>query len=82
MTMTDPIADMLTRIRNANKAGLDKCDIPASKMIPLTRLWELSCNAFPYKLKRDSNDVIPSAERYRSGLMNKTEFMSGLLLLN
>ncbi len=30
--MTDPIADMLTRIRNANKAGLDKCDIPASKI--------------------------------------------------
>jgi small subunit ribosomal protein S8 len=30
--MTDPIADMLTRIRNASKAGLDKCDIPASKM--------------------------------------------------
>jgi small subunit ribosomal protein S8 len=30
--MTDPIADMLTRIRNANKAGLDKVDIPASKI--------------------------------------------------
>ena len=30
--MTDPIADMLTRIRNANKAGLDKLDVPASKM--------------------------------------------------
>lgn len=30
--MTDPIADLLTRIRNANKAGLDKVDVPASKM--------------------------------------------------
>lgn len=30
--MTDPIADMLTRIRNANKAGLDKLDVPASKI--------------------------------------------------
>jgi small subunit ribosomal protein S8 len=30
--MTDPIADMLTRIRNANKAGMDKVDIPASKI--------------------------------------------------
>jgi len=30
--MTDPIGDMLTRIRNANKAGLDKLDVPASKM--------------------------------------------------
>ena len=32
MTMTDPIADMLTRIRNANTAGHDTVDIPASKM--------------------------------------------------
>jgi small subunit ribosomal protein S8 len=31
MTMTDPIADMLTRIRNANTASHDTVDIPASK---------------------------------------------------
>ena len=30
MTMTDPIADILTRIRNANSRGLDTVDIPAS----------------------------------------------------
>lgn len=30
MSMTDPIADMLTRIRNANMARHDKVDIPAS----------------------------------------------------
>ena len=30
--MTDPIADMLTRIRNANTAKHDIVDIPASKM--------------------------------------------------
>lgn len=30
--MTDPISDMLTRIRNGQKAGLDKVDIPASKI--------------------------------------------------
>ncbi len=30
--MTDPIADMLTRIRNANLAVHDKVDIPASKL--------------------------------------------------
>ena len=30
MTMTDPIADLLTRIRNANTRGLDTVDIPAS----------------------------------------------------
>jgi len=32
MTMTDPIADMLTRIRNANIVGQKAVDIPASKM--------------------------------------------------
>ena len=32
MAMTDPIADMLTRIRNANTAKHDTVDIPSSKM--------------------------------------------------
>lgn len=32
MTMTDPIADMLTRIRNANTVGHSTVEIPASKM--------------------------------------------------
>ncbi len=32
MTMTDPIADMLTRIRNANTARHDSVEIPASKI--------------------------------------------------
>ena len=32
MTMTDPIADMLTRIRNAGSAKHATVDIPASKM--------------------------------------------------
>lgn len=32
MSMTDPVADMLTRIRNANKARHEKVDIPASTL--------------------------------------------------
>ena len=32
MTMSDPIADMLTRIRNANTAKHDTVDVPASRM--------------------------------------------------
>ena len=32
MTMTDPIADMLTRIRNALKASHEQVDIPSSKI--------------------------------------------------
>ena len=32
MAMSDPVADMLTRIRNANTAKHDTVDVPASKM--------------------------------------------------
>ena len=32
MSMSDPIADMLTRIRNANTAKHDTVDVPASKV--------------------------------------------------
>ena len=38
MTTNDPIADMLTRIRNANTAKHDTVDIPASKMKRLINL--------------------------------------------
>ncbi len=30
--MTDPIADLLTRIRNAQRAGLEQLELPASKI--------------------------------------------------
>ena len=32
MSMTDPVADMLTRIRNANTAGHAEVSVPASKI--------------------------------------------------
>ena len=32
MTMTDPIADMLTRIRNANTVKHETVDVPASNI--------------------------------------------------
>ncbi|MFH1239560.1 MAG: 30S ribosomal protein S8, partial [bacterium] len=32
MSMSDPIADMLTRIRNANRIRVEKVDIPSSKI--------------------------------------------------
>ncbi|MDG5473773.1 30S ribosomal protein S8 [Jeotgalibacillus sp. ET6] len=32
MTMTDPIADLLTRIRNANQVRHEKLEVPASNM--------------------------------------------------
>jgi small subunit ribosomal protein S8 len=39
MAMTDPIADMLTRIRNANHVFKEKVDIPFSKLkLEITRI--------------------------------------------
>jgi small subunit ribosomal protein S8 len=39
MTMTDPVADMLTRIRNANVALHDECIMPSSKVkVALARI--------------------------------------------
>jgi small subunit ribosomal protein S8 len=39
MTMTDPIADMLTRIRNANKALHDTATMPTSRLkVEIARL--------------------------------------------
>ncbi len=32
MSMTDPVSDMLTRIRNATTVRHDRADVPASKM--------------------------------------------------
>lgn len=32
MSQTDPIADLLTRVRNASRARLDKTDVPSSRM--------------------------------------------------
>jgi len=32
MTMTDPVADLLTHIRNAARVGKDRCDVPASRL--------------------------------------------------
>ena len=32
VSMTDPVADLLTRIRNAQRAGLEEFEVPASKI--------------------------------------------------
>lgn len=41
MTMTDPIADMLTRIRNANSAMFDSVSMPGSKVkVSLAKILE------------------------------------------
>lgn len=53
MSMTDPIADMLTRIRNANQVTKDYVDIPASKMkIAIARILKEEGYIKYYKVSR------------------------------
>lgn len=59
MVMTDPIADFLTRIRNAQKARFDKLDIPASKMkASLARILKEEGYIKNFKLIRDDNQGV------------------------
>ena len=52
---TDPIADFLTRIRNANSAGLRVVEIPASKLkLEMTKILFDQGYILSYK-KKDNN---------------------------
>ncbi len=52
--MTDPIADMLTRIRNANAMRYKEVEIPASKIkIEIARILKDEGFISDYKIKKD-----------------------------
>ncbi|MBI2914514.1 MAG: 30S ribosomal protein S8 [Firmicutes bacterium] len=70
MVMTDPIADMLTRIRNASSAGHDVVEVPASKMkLDLARI--LKEEGFIRDFKRaDSARIHSKAVAVRAGHKN------------
>jgi small subunit ribosomal protein S8 len=54
MSMSDPIADMLTRIRNAGRAGHKRVDIPASKLkLEIARILEKEKFIANYKFMDD-----------------------------
>ena len=54
MAMTDPIADMLTRIRNANMTKMDKVDIPSSNLkLELARVLKEEGYIKNFKLIKD-----------------------------
>lgn len=57
--MTDPIADMLTRIRNANKARLEKVDIPASKLkANIAKILKVEGYIKNYKVIKDNKQGV------------------------
>ena len=77
MNITDPIADMLTRIRNANSAKHKTVDIPASKMKTAIAeiLFEEGYIASFEDIKDDTQGVIRITLKYDE---NGTKVISGL----
>jgi len=67
--MTDPIADMLTRIRNASMAGLEKVDMPASKVkIEITKILKEKGFIKSFKVVRDKKQgIIKISMKYLDG---------------
>ncbi len=54
--ISDPIADMLTRVRNALKARFQKVDVPASKLkTELARILKDECYILNYKIVDEGN---------------------------
>ena len=55
MTMTDPIADMLTRIRNANTAGHETVEIPSSNIKKsIAEILKTECFIADYEVIEDN----------------------------
>ena len=64
--VTDPIADMLTRIRNANQMRYTEVEVPASKMkMEIARILKEQGYIVNYKTKKDKvQDIIVLTLKY------------------
>ncbi|HTY62727.1 MAG TPA: 30S ribosomal protein S8 [Acidobacteriota bacterium] len=69
MTMTDPVSDLLTRIRNASEARHETVDVPSSKLkMEITRILKEEGYISNYSLVQDSKQgTIRIHLRYASG---------------
>jgi small subunit ribosomal protein S8 len=74
--LTDPIADMLTRIRNANQMRNKEVEVPASKMkVEIARILKEEGFIEDYKVEaKDVQDVIMLNLKYN----NKERVITGL----
>lgn len=70
MPVTDPIADFLTRVRNASKARQPRVDIPASKMkIQIAEIMKNEKYIHDYTIIEDNKqNIIRIALKYRGGV--------------
>jgi small subunit ribosomal protein S8 len=77
MSMTDPIADMLTRVRNASSARHSQVEIPCSKMkLEIARIMTEQGYVTRYELKPgEHGDVIVIELKYGK---NRERVISGI----
>ena len=75
--VTDPIADMLTRIRNANQMRNKEVEIPASKIkVEIARILKEEGFIVDYKTKKNNvQDVLVLTLKYGE---NKERVITGL----
>ena len=74
--VTDPIADMLTRIRNANQMRYKEVEVPASKMKnEIARILKAEGFIVDYKVKKNNiQDILVLSLKY----VDKERVISGL----
>lgn len=77
MNVTDPIADMLTRIRNANQMRYKEVEVPASKLkLEVARILKEQGFIVDYKVKKNTvQDIIVLTLKYGE---NKERVITGL----
>ena len=77
MTMSDPIADMLTRIRNANQMRYKEVEVPASKIkVEIARILKETGFIIDYKIKQNNvQDVLVLMLKYGE---NRERVITGL----
>jgi small subunit ribosomal protein S8 len=69
MTMTDPVADLLTRIRNASDARHESVEVPSSRLkLEITRILKEEGYISAFSLAQDNKQgIIRIQLRYSSG---------------
>jgi len=82
MGMTDPLADMLARLRNANKAKHEKVDIPASNLkVQIARILKDEGYVKNYKVIKDGRQGILRVYLKYEG-ETKKQVISGLRVIS
>jgi len=69
MTMTDPVSDLLTRIRNANEARHETVDVPSSRLkLEIARILKEEGYVSNFSLMKDNKQgIIRIQLRYATG---------------